>query len=149
MSRLDRITDWAKQGRLAAYDCSKLVKLCLVSPTHLRRYFCSKFHKPPQRLLNEMRLWDAVNLLRSSQLSVKDIARELCFANESQLCHQFKVYFGCTPSRFVQLQVNSDGNPSEKLPKVPAFVMQRWIEGAPLWEILASSELLCLREPKS
>jgi AraC-like DNA-binding protein len=107
MSRLDRISDWAKFGRLAMYDCCKLAKLCLVSPTHLRRYFCARFHKPPQRLLNEMRLWDAVNLLSSSQLSVKDLARELFFANESQLCHQFKAYFGCTPSKFVQFHQNS------------------------------------------
>ena len=137
MSRLDRIADWEKLGRKAMYDCSKLAKLCLVSPTQLRRYFVLKFRKPPQRLLTEMRLWDAAHLLCSSQLSVKDIARELDFANESLLCHQFKAYFRCRPSEFAQLHQSLKGSPSTKLPESPAFVMQRRADGAPLWKALA------------
>lgn len=149
MSRLDRIEDWTKLAELAAYDCSKLARLCLVSGTHLRRYFCSRFHKPPQRLLNEMRLWDAAQLLRSSQFSIKDIARELYFANESQLCHQFKAYFGCTPSKYVSFYFGSNGRASDKLPKLPRLVMQRRSDGVPLWDILSSPESACVQESNS
>jgi AraC-like DNA-binding protein len=148
MSRLDRIQDWAKLAELAAYDCSKLAKLCMVSQTHLRRYFCSRFHKPPQKLLTELRLWNAAHILRSSHSSVKDIARELGFADESQLCHQFKAYFGCTPDKYALVCLGSNGSPLDNLRNFPRFLMQRDVEGAPIWNTPASTESLCQQKPE-
>jgi hypothetical protein len=54
----------------------------------------------PKDWLTEIRLSRVTQLLCSSRLSVKDIARELHFASESHLCHQFKRRFGCKPSQF-------------------------------------------------
>lgn len=100
MSRLDRITDWLERAILAHFDASQLAKMCLVSPSQLRRYFASAFGVTPHDWLTEVRLCQAAHLLCASCLSVKDIARELHFANESHLCHQFKKRFACKPSEF-------------------------------------------------
>jgi AraC-like DNA-binding protein len=100
MSRLDRVNDWIELGQEARYDATELARLCAVSCSQLRRYFASEFGEAPQTLLNEIRLWHTGHLLSSSILSVKDISRELNFANESHFCHKFKSYFGCRPSEF-------------------------------------------------
>ena len=100
MSRLDRVEDWAERARNAEYDAGKLADLCHVSYSQLRRYFTSALHATPQSFLDEQRLLEAAHLLRVSSLSVKEIARDLHFADASELCHQFKRRFGVTPAEF-------------------------------------------------
>lgn len=101
MSRLGAITDWSEKAKLASYNASELAKLCLVSPSQLRRYFALVFGNSPEHWLNELRLWHAARVLCSG-LSVKEVALELHFFDEAHFCHSFRRYHGCTPLEFVR-----------------------------------------------
>ena len=100
MSRLERIKDWEERARLAHFNATELASLCMISYSQLRRYFLQWHGEPPQEWMKKIRLRLAAELLHASNLSVKDIARDLCFADESHFCHHFKNFFGCTPSEF-------------------------------------------------
>ena len=103
MGYLNRILDWPKLARVAQYDSTTLAGLCQISPRHLRRFFEATFGKTPRQWLNELRLWDAAQLLSAGH-RVKDVAFRLRFRNVSHLCHQFKRYHGCTPKQFAALE---------------------------------------------
>ncbi|PYJ82489.1 MAG: hypothetical protein DME22_18620 [Verrucomicrobia bacterium] len=138
MSRLDRICDWAERANLAHFDASELAKLCLVSPSQLRRYFTSAFGITPQDWLNELRLCHAAHLICSSSLSVKEIARELHFRDESSFCHQFKRLFGCKSSEFA-LRYRLPGEKDlAQLPPPLTPVAQGKVPTAPAWLVRAS-----------
>ena len=100
MSRLARIEDWMDRAKLARFDSTELANHCGVSYSQLRRYFVKLFGETPQQWLTEARLNNAAQLLLTTGLSVKEIARDLHFPNESQLCHQFKKHFGCRPYEY-------------------------------------------------
>src|SRR5688500_8375360 len=97
MSRLLLITDWVEIGRAAHYDGAELASLCGVSSSQLRRFFQQRFCRPPQEWLNELRLWDAIRMLRQ-KYPVKEIAYTLRFGSVPHFCHRFKEYHGFTPS---------------------------------------------------
>jgi AraC-like DNA-binding protein len=135
MSRLDRVEDWVEQGELSHYDAGELARLCSVSYSQLRRYFAAQFGKAPQAWLTEMRLWQVPNLVCSTCLSVKDIARELHFADESHLCHQFKNHFGCKPSEFKVRYCQPQEGGFKSLTEFGRSVVQRGLSKAPPSEI--------------
>lgn len=102
MSRLDRFRDWTHRAREAQYSASRLAKLCGVSQSQLRRFFNEMAGMPPQRWLNELRLWHAMAMLWNGS-SVKEVAITLRFSSPSHFCNKFKEYHGCTPTRALQI----------------------------------------------
>lgn len=124
MSRLDRINDWLERASLAHYRAASLAKNCSVSQSQLQRFFAVTLRDSPQHWLNEVRVWEAAYLLLASELSVKEIAGKLHFANESHLCHRFKEYFGCSPSQFVHLPAARLFGPEQAFPQARLRVMK-------------------------
>jgi len=72
-SRLDRITNWEEQARLAHYRASKMAELIQVSDRHLRRHFLTVHGLPPQEWIDRLRLREGRQLLRAGEL-VKVVA---------------------------------------------------------------------------
>jgi AraC-like DNA-binding protein len=99
MSRLDAISNWEMDSERAHFNVTELARICGVSAGHLRRFLSGKMRQSPQKWLKQQRLEKAKGLLASS-LSVKEVAAKLYFADTAQLCHQFKFFFGCTPSEY-------------------------------------------------
>jgi hypothetical protein len=69
---------------------------------------------------------------------VKGIAAELHFADESQLCHQFKAYFNCTASEFVVFYCGRKAAHFGRMPTFPKAVIHQHSAGVPLWHILTN-----------
>jgi len=101
-SRLDVITDWVNEAKRARYNVNDLEVLCDVSSSQLGRYFVKSFGKPPQRWLDELRVWHAAQLL-STGLQVKEVAARLWFADREHLDHHFQRYLRCAPLTFHKL----------------------------------------------
>lgn len=111
MSGLDRIGNWMEQVKAAHFKSDELARLCKISPSQLRRYFAATFGETPERLIRNIRLCLAAHLVWSSRSSIKEIAAELYFRDDSQLCHQFKDHFGCWPSQFPKHYLRGDFGP--------------------------------------
>ena len=118
MSRLDAVTDLVEKAKLARYHAKALARLCLVSPSELRRYFKQVFGRPPQEWLDELRLMHAARLLVSG-VSIKEVVFQLHFTHESQFYHRFKDHNGCTPREFLHRYFDDEKKRTDRLRLAP------------------------------
>ena len=83
----------------------KLGDLCrklLYSQEALTRIFTATYGLPPVKFLRELRLRHALELLRNSSLSVKEIAAASGFSSENYFCRVFRQTFGTTPASYAR-----------------------------------------------
>lgn len=101
-SRLDRITNWEEQARLAHYRAAEMAKLIQVSDRHLRRYFHDAVGMAPQEWMDELRAVDAHRFLVAGD-SIKEVTFKLGFRQPSHFCAVIKKRFGVTPRDLAQV----------------------------------------------
>ncbi len=75
-----------------------------ISEAHLIRVFKKETGRTPHQYILECRLRAGADLLRSGQLTVKEIAREVGFYSASQFISIFRRKYGCTPVQFRDLE---------------------------------------------
>jgi AraC-like DNA-binding protein len=100
-SRLDQIKDWAALAKSSAYCAGKLALECRVSTRQLERYFHIKHNAAPHQWLRGLRMRRAVELIRDQTL-LKQAGLELGYKDPAHFAHDFKEYFGVSPSCFSQ-----------------------------------------------
>jgi len=77
-----------------------LSKSVSLSPTRLRQLFKNETGRSPMRYLRDLRMRRAERLLRSTFLSVKEVAFVSGLKHVSSFVHSFKRRHGVTPSEF-------------------------------------------------
>jgi AraC family transcriptional regulator len=77
-----------------------LAAVASLSPYYFSRLFVKETGVTPHRYLISMRISAAKYLLTASNLSVKEIAFQSGFKDESSFCSAFKKYEGSTPSEY-------------------------------------------------
>ena len=77
-----------------------LAKSLNMSYSGFRRDFSQQFGVSPHQFRLHCKLTEARHLLRSTDLSVKEIGALTGFASEQYLCRLFKEHIGCTPGAF-------------------------------------------------
>lgn len=70
------------------------------SPSRTSHLVVERFHKTFRQMLLEMRLEEAALRLRSEGMSIRDIAHDLCFSDQSHFQRTFRKRFGTTPLKF-------------------------------------------------
>lgn len=71
-----------------------------MSPTHFSRKIKTLFNKTPSLIIQERTTLEAKKLLHLTYKSVKEIAAELCFADEHYFSRYFKKQVGVSPAAF-------------------------------------------------
>jgi hypothetical protein len=96
---------WQKIHRQISQPDSTGPMLFGLNPRHdsLRHRFRKIFGISPQGMLIRLRMERAKELLRSSNLSVKEIARELGYSRQHDLARAFHKYVGTSPSEWKRL----------------------------------------------
>ena len=81
------------------YDTSlsTVAEKCYVSPGHLGFLFKKTFGISYNSYVNRIRMKHACDMLSSSGLAIKDIARECGYNSQEHFFYTFKKLFGCTP----------------------------------------------------
>lgn len=69
-------------------------------PTTCCRLFQKYLHRSPLEFINEYRLDQAVELLRSTELSITEIAYRTGFNGTSYFTERFHKQYGYTPTQF-------------------------------------------------
>lgn len=77
-------------------------KLLHVTPNHLNKCVKKTLNKTAQTVLNEMLILEAKSLLKYSQLSISEIAEQLCKSTPSNFSRFFKSQTGLSPKEYVQ-----------------------------------------------
>ena len=107
--------------RFIRYNYSRKIDICDiaanigVSRSHLYRIFVKHLSMSPNEYLARFRINEACALLRSSSLSIGEIANSVGFDDQLYFSRVFKKYKGVAPSRYIA-QTEPDG----KAPPAPA-----------------------------
>lgn len=93
---------WQKIHQYVAQPTSHGPMLFGLDPCHdsLRHRFRKLFGTSPQAMLIRLRMERAKELLRTSMLSVKEIAQELGYSRQHDLTRAFHKYTGASPSEW-------------------------------------------------
>ena len=133
MSVLCANLNWLGLAREANYQRRKLAECCGVSAGYLNHYFVTRFNRTPQRWLDELRIWEAYQLLCEGT-SVKATAYTLGFKQVSHFSRVFRNYHGFSPSecreRFLLREKIRE---SDFVPIMPEKIPETW-RPPPIWE---------------
>ena len=93
---------WEKIHRHVSQPPSQGPMLFGLNPGHdsLRHRFRKRFGSSPQQMLIRLRIERAKELLRTSSLSVKEIAHELGYSRQHDLTRAFHKHMGTSPSEW-------------------------------------------------
>ena len=98
-SRLDQVTDWAALAKATRYCAARLAGERGLTTRQLERYFQAKHRETPHHWLRALRLRRAAELIRDHR-PLKKVWPELGYKDASHFAHDFKQYFGVSPSAF-------------------------------------------------
>ena len=99
MLRLLRVQHLIRCNMDARLDLHRLAAIANYSPPHLIRVFREVFDETPFEYASRLRLQRAWDLVRTTELSICEIADALGFETESAFCRSFKQTFSCTASQ--------------------------------------------------
>lgn len=94
--RLQRVRNYMAENCHLDIDTDALARMASYSPWHFIRAFRSAYQQTPHAYLIEQRLWRARRLLRSSPLTIAEIAMASGFENRCAFSRLFRQRFGAT-----------------------------------------------------
>ncbi len=103
LSALAPALDYISRHYMENFPQETLAALCHLSPTHFRRKFQQQLGTNPLSYLHQVRILKSCSLLRSSNLSIAEIAEETGYTSLSCFNRHFMELNGCTPSRWRNL----------------------------------------------
>jgi transcriptional regulator GlxA family with amidase domain len=110
--KLLKAQDWERVAVQGHFRPEEMAAVCMTCLRQLQRHFAEHFHKTPGAFAKEVQMRMAVQLIAQGWKSLA-VAQELCFGNESHLCHDFQRHFGAPPQSFARQH-------SMKSPTIPA-----------------------------
>ena len=90
------VASWEQLAKEAQFRPHALAEICGVSMRTLQRYFRAQYNQTVSDWLREVRLNEALNLLKACD-SVKEVAFELGYKQPSHFTRDFKKRFGVPP----------------------------------------------------
>jgi len=99
-SHLDRIVGWEQRARNARYCVHRLALSVDATPRQLERYFFDGRGVSPKVWLDELRMKDAVRLMRAGR-SLKEIAVKVGFAHSQSFTRSFERVKRLAPTEFL------------------------------------------------
>ncbi|MBR2822822.1 MAG: helix-turn-helix transcriptional regulator [Clostridia bacterium] len=89
--------DYIHENYMLDFPQQQLPALCHLSPTHFRRLFREQIGSSPLAFLHQTRILKSCALLRSSDLSVTEIAGRVGYNSLSSYNRHFGQTMGCSP----------------------------------------------------
>ena len=96
-SRLNQIKNLPELAAESNYSATSLARRCKVSLRHLERFFQETKGTSPHQWLNELRQQEALDLVRTGCLLMKEVAAHLRYKQASHFSREFKRYHGVSP----------------------------------------------------
>jgi AraC family transcriptional regulator len=99
-ARLRQVTEYIHQHSAQNPSLMIMAEMVQMSPYYFSRLFKQSTGLTPHQYLLKCRTKDAKRLLKTTNLSIADIAIQLGFVDQSHLNRHFKRHFGVSPSQF-------------------------------------------------
>ena len=116
--RHSRSDPWLRRVRDMLHDrfreshisLDEMATVAGVHPVHLARSFRAAFASSPGEYVRQLRVDWAADTLRSSTMSLADVATAAGFADQSHFTRVFRAYFGTPPGAWRRAQLSPDPN---------------------------------------
>ena len=99
-ARLADVVRYCEENFHQPITVPQLAARMFVSPDHFARLFSASLGVPPGAYLRNLRMARAQLLLRTTALSVGEIAKEVGLSDPDQLSHSFRATLGTTPTKY-------------------------------------------------
>ena len=96
-SAISPALDYIHENYMLEFPQQKLSEICHMSSTHFRRLFKEQIGNSPLSFLHQTRILKSCTLLRSSTLSITEIAGKVGYNSQSSYNRHFARAMGCTP----------------------------------------------------
>lgn len=110
VARLANALAYARTHFREPIRIAQLAKISCLSPSQFQRAFKRAFRMTPVRMVNEIRVDEARELLRDETHDIAGVARETGFASASFFSTQFRRITGMTPSEYRKQHRNGTEN---------------------------------------
>ncbi|MBR0228284.1 MAG: helix-turn-helix transcriptional regulator [Clostridia bacterium] len=107
MSFLSPALDYVHENYMQDFPQERLSQACHLSATHFRRLFKEEIGTSPLAFLHQTRILKSCALLRSSGLSVTEVAGKVGYNSLSSYNRHFAQAMGCTPTAWRKTAVDS------------------------------------------
>jgi AraC-like DNA-binding protein len=107
MSFLSPALDYVHENYMLDCPQERLSQACHLSPTHFRRVFKEEIGTSPLAFLHQTRILKSCALLRSSGLSVTEVAGKVGYNSLSSYNRHFSQAMGCTPMAWRKTAMDS------------------------------------------
>ncbi len=101
-AKLTLVTDYINAHLHEELTLTEIAAIAQISPYHFLRLFRQSMGATPHQYILQIRVDRAKYLLRSSDLSIAEIAIRVGFCDQSHLTRCFKRILGLTPKQFLQ-----------------------------------------------
>ncbi|MCI9166716.1 MAG: helix-turn-helix transcriptional regulator [Dorea sp.] len=81
---------------------TEIPRLCSMHPTYLSAMFRKEYQISPKRYIIQKRIETAVQLLHTTDLTIKQISSFVGYANQMEFAQLFKKYTGKSPAEYRQ-----------------------------------------------
>ncbi len=98
---VDKATEFIQDNLKEAIDVQSLCLHLHISKSHLYKAFMRVLGMPPGSYIHILKLKLAEQLLKTSQMSIKEISEMLCFSSPYYFSNVFKKYYKLSPSKFI------------------------------------------------
>ena len=91
------------------FSTAQLAKICKISISTLRRRFMEYSGMTPQHYIRKQRLSNGADMLRNSNMMIKEIALTLGFSSQLRFAVEFKKIYGVSPTQFRKKTLTRNG----------------------------------------
>ena len=102
LERLRPALDYIEQNYSERVSVAQLAKLLCLSPDRLGHLFRDGVGQAPLQYINEIRLRKAMNLLKTEEYTVTEVAQAVGFFDYNHFGRLFRRRYGCTPNQVRQ-----------------------------------------------
>ncbi len=92
--------DYIDSHYMEDISLDEIANFVSLSKYHLSREFTKNLGQSPVQYLNDRRIWEAKNLLESTNLTILDISNEVGFSSSSYFTQRFREIEGATPLQY-------------------------------------------------
>lgn len=105
INRIEKVLNYINDHYTKHINISYLCSMIKLSRGHFSKIFKTITGKTPIQYINQVRIEHGKDLLASTTLHIKDVARQTGFNDEFYFTRIFKQYEGCSPSEFKQAYI--------------------------------------------
>lgn len=104
-NQVQSVIDYISQNSSRDLHIDELIEKTSISPAYFRRIFKDITGKSVVKYLTELRIYNAIQLIKSQKYNLTEISDRTGFNDKQNFYRSFKKIMGCSPSDFIKSEL--------------------------------------------